>query len=896
MPFARATVLSAVLWVPLFAADVPPWKPPPGVLGEARERLNKGNYAEARAKYQSLLGDEKARVPAAVGVSRCWRAEGEYEKAERILTDTLAAVPGHADLLAERSDLRYDRGQWDDAKADATAARKRQDDHFLARFTLARIARDAGDIEEADRAMRWFVRTYSQRSNDEQDIVDPDLLMLVAQAGAENARWHRLTKQFSFILNEIVKDALKADKNLWQAEAFAGALLLEKYNRPDALEAFDKALEINPKAVDAVVGKGQAAMQKFEVKDAEQFADDALKINPNHVGALLLKADAALTAGDLAVAEKLLTAAKAINPRYAPTLGKLAATYTLLGKPDAAAAITKDAEAYDAKPAAFYTELGTVYEDRKRYKAAKECYLKAASLRPTLPAAPLALGLLAMRLGEEAHARVILTKAFDADAFNVRARNSLEVLKHLDQYKTIESAHYILRYDEKTDALLAGFVSEYLEETHAMLKGQFAYEPPGKTLVQLFNSHEMFSGRVVGLPDLHTIGACTGPLFAMASPRAKGVKKPFNWGRVVRHELTHVFNLVQTEYQCPHWLTEGLAVRNEQMTRPPSWTKALRDRYAANDLFTLDTILFGFVRPRGPDEWALAYCQSHLYVEYLVKMHGEGAIAKLLAAYKTGVDTKAAFATACGGSVEEFEKGYKAYVAEVVKPYLSKEKGDDEKPMTFAELEQAHENDPEDVTIAARLAEQYVRRNKPAEARRLSEAVLAKSKGHPTASLVKARLLHRAGDSDGASAVVDEAVKANPNNTRLLFAAGLLFLEIQDSDKAAALLERGRKLAPLDADWTGTLVRLYAEGNKTDELLDVLREIVTGDPDELAGRLKLARAAKDAGKHELAVTYAREAARIEVTNKDVQTLWIDCLEAAGKGDEATKLKKRFGAD
>jgi hypothetical protein len=46
----------------------------------------------------------------------------------------------------------------------------------------------------------------------------------------------------------------------------------------------------------------------------------------------------------------------------------------------------------------------------------------------------------------------------------------------------------------------------------------------------------------------------------------------------------------------------------------------------------------------------------------------------------------------------------------------------------------------------------------------------------------------------------------------------------------------------------------------------------------------------------LAVTYAREAARIEVTNKDVQTLWIDCLEAAGKGDEATKLKKRFGAD
>lgn len=665
---------------------------------------------------------------------------------------------------------------------------------------------------------------------------------------------------------------------------------------PTRIEAFDKALEINPKAVEALVGKGQAAMQKFEVKDAEQFADDALKINPKHVGALLLKADAALTAGDVAVAEKLLTTAKGINPRHAPTLGKLAGTYTLLGKPDAAASVTKEAETIDKRPAAFYTELGAVYDDRKRYKSAKECYLKAASLRPMLPAAPLALGLLAMRLGEEKDAKAILTKAFEADAFNVRARNSLEVLKHLDTYKTIESAHYVLRYDDKTDALLAGFVSEYLEETHAMLKGQFAYEPPGKTLVQLFNSHEMFSGRVVGLPDLHTIGACTGPLFAMASPRAKGVKRPFNWGRVVRHELTHVFNLVQTEYQCPHWLTEGLAVRNEQMPRPPSWTKALRDRYESNDLFTLDTILFGFVRPRGPDEWALAYCQSHLYVEYLVKTHGEGAIAKLLAAYKTGVDTPTAFATACGGPVAEFEKGYKVFVGEIIKPYLAKERVDDEKPMTFAELEQAHENDPEDVTIAARLAEQYLKRNKPADARRIADVVLEKVKGQATASLVKARLLHRAGDSEGASAVVDEAVKANPNNTRLLFAAGLLFLEIKDSNKAAELLERGRKLAPLDADWNGTLVRLYTEAEKSDELLDVLREVVNGDPDELAGRLKLARAAKAAGKHELAVTYAREAARIEVTNKDVQSLLVECLEAAGKSEEAASLQKRFGSD
>lgn len=878
------------------AVEPPKWVPPPGALGEARERLNKGNYAEARAKYELLVKDETTRIPATIGLSRGWRAEGDFAKAEALLTEALAAARTNPDLLAERADLRFDLGRWDEAKADAAAAMKKKDDHLLARWTLARIARDKGDLEEADQAVRWIVRYYSRRSQEDNDIVDPDQLLIVAQAGAENARWHRITRQFSVVLNEVIKDALKSDPTLWAAESFAGSLLLEKYNRPDALEAFDKALEINPKAADALVGKGRAAMQKFEMKDADQFADDALKINPKHIGALTLKADVHLTAGDFTGAEKRLLTARAINPRDEVVLGKLAACYTLLGKPDASAAVVKDAESFDTKPSLFYSEMAGVLEDRKKYALAKQYYLKSAAYRPALPAAPLALGLLAMRLGQEADAKVILAKAFEADAFNVRARNSLEVLKHLDKYQTITTDHYTLRFDEKTDKLLAGFVADYLEETHAELKRQFQYEPPGRTIVQLYNSHEMFSGRVVGLPDLHTIGACTGPLFAMASPRAKGVKKPFNWGRVVRHELTHVFNLVQTDYQCPHWLTEGLAVRNEEMARPPQWTRALRDRYRANDLFNLNTIMFGFVRPRGPDEWALAYCQSHLYVEYLVKTHGEGAIAKLLAAYQNGMDTSAAISSACGVTEAEFEKGYRDYVAEIVKPFLvGKSDETTEAPLTFAELEKAHKENPDDVEIAARLAEQFARRNKPVDARKLADQVLEKSKGHSVASLVKARLLLRSGDDVAARELIDAAVKAHPDDARLLFTAAVLFLESKENEKAATLLERGRTIAPLEADWHGQLVRLYAETNETDKLLDILREVVSGDPDELIGRMKLARAAMAAGMHDVAERYAREAAQIDITNPDVQTLLIEVLTAAGKMDEAAKLKTRFSA-
>ena len=84
----------------------------------------------------------------------------------------------------------------------------------------------------------------------------------------------------------------------------------------------------------------------------------------------------------------------------------------------------------------------------------------------------------------------------------------------------------------------------------------------------------MFSGRVVALPDLHTIGACTGRMVAMVSPHGRGVRKPFNWGRVLRHELVHIFNLEQTNFLVPHWLTEGLAVSNEGFPRPPTLERA----------------------------------------------------------------------------------------------------------------------------------------------------------------------------------------------------------------------------------------------------------------------------------------------------------------------------------
>ncbi|HKB03487.1 MAG TPA: tetratricopeptide repeat protein [Gemmataceae bacterium] len=907
--FRLLTFLVLALPALAFANDEPKSpkaKKPEGPLAEAQQRWLRGNYEEARAQYEKLLVDEKDRPAAAVGLARTWLSEGGYDKALEAIETALQNDGKNPDLLAARANIRFHTGKWDEASKDAEAALQSKADHFLARLVRAQLLRDRGEVTKADAEMRWFVRTYTQRDNADKPIRDPDELLMVGLAGSENARWHSLSDQFRFLINELYPDVLKLDPDDWRAEWHIGMLLLEKYNRPEALQAFDNALKINPKSAEAFVGKGMVALQQFETKDADAQADAALKTNPRLTSALRLKADVLMLAGDIPGARKLLDRARAVNPREEPTLARIAACARVLNQPDAVKDVIAEVEKFNPKPAHFYQELASSLEDRKLYKDAEVYFKKSIELREktataktalAMPAAQAGLGMLYLRLGQEDEAKGLLEQAFKGDTFNVRVANSLKVLRHLEKYQTIQTKHYDLRYDPNQDKLLAEFLAEYLETVHERLAKDFQYEPPGRILVELFNNHEMFSGRTVGLPDLHTIGACTGKVVTIASPKGKGLVKPFNWGRVIRHELVHIFNLAQTEFLVPHWLTEGLAVRNEGGNRPPQWSAVLRERFEKDDLLDLDSIMLAFVRPRNQEEWALAYCQSHLYVEYMIKTYGLESIGPMLNAFRDGLDTGAALQKVCKVDKDAFEKGYRAYVTEAVKSIPSGgKKPAAEKPMTLAELEKAHEKDPEDADIAARLADQYSRRKRSADARKLVDKVLEKKPGHALASIVKARLLSLAGDEDGSREVIEAAARANPDDSRMTLALGRLAMEAKDWTKAAEQFEKGRKTAPLEGDWLPHLIEIYTKVEDTEKLTDVLREQVGNDPDDLKNRIQLAKLLVGARKHAEAEEVARDAIRIDVTDGDAQKALLEALDGQNKDEEAKALRKRFGTE
>ncbi len=458
----------------------------------------------------------------------------------------------------------------------------------------------------------------------------------------------------------------------------------------------------------------------------------------------------------------------------------------------------------------------------------------------------------------------------------------------MEKYETLRTDHFQLRFDPQTDRRLARYMAPYLEEIYRALAERFGYRPEGPILVEVFDSHEMFSGRTIALPDLHTIGACTGRVVAMASPHGKGIRRPFNWARVLHHELVHIFNLEQTHFQVPHWLTEGLAVTNEGFPRPQQWNQLLKERVSANELMNLDNIDLGFIRPQSPLDWQMAYCQSQLYVEHLTRRYGPKSIRELLIAYRDGHDTATAIARVCRVDKKSFENGYRDYLGEVVKEMQG---GPVTKSMTYIQLRRTHEAEPDNLDVTARLAEQYLLRRDRKEARRLADTVLAEKAAHPLGSYVKARLLQDAGDEESVRALLEAALDRKSPEPKVLQALGRLYFEVRDFSKAAEIYELAHSKETYESKWLVELVRVYAQSGNKVKQIEMLEKLVATDADDLDQRKRLAKMLLDAGRNGEAERYARQALEIDVRDAEAQEFLHKALLGQNKTTEAEKLRQ-----
>jgi tetratricopeptide (TPR) repeat protein len=864
-------------------------------LDKANELRLTGRYEKAIEAYQAL--PEQFHAQAARGIARCQWETGELDDAVKTIEGALKKLPGNARLHAERANLAFQRGDYRTAQTHVDKSLAANASQLLARWIVAELHRARGRLKEAEAGYEWFIDYY----NATNEFDDAEALHLIGLAAIQYARWNRNSGQFRFVVNDLFPDARKLTDNYWPVRVESARLFLEKYNESDAADELESALETNPNAAEIYAAQARLALQEYDLPTARRKLDRAEEINPRLLEAKQLRADWLIADFQLKEAKEALEAALPLNPVSEETLGRLAAVEGALeGLPDPSVAdasrpvkmqsIIDAAEKRNPRAGAFFAALGETLELMRRYPQSATYYAKATERMPQLVGPRGRQGLVHMRLGQEDRARPLLEASFEVDPFNERVRNQIDVLSVLDQYATIETDHFIVRYDRRHDELLGRYAADYLEnEVYPEITEKFGYKPVGKSLFEIFNEaegkrgrtrggHDWFAIRMVGMPYLDTVGACAGRVVAIASPDAMPEK--FNWAQVLKHEFVHVVNLQQTDFNVPHWFTEALAVMSEGYPRPSAWNEVLTAAHRDGELLTLDTINLAFVRPRGHGQWTLAYCQAELYAEHIQHRFGDDALAKMLGGYAENRSTAEIFDREFGVSLEELESGYREHVDKIVADLSSGAK-EKTKQKTPAEIKSAYDESPDDPNAMADYACLQLKVGANPEAGRLARRTLELSPRHPLASYVRARLFLSIGEDETAEQLLlDAHDEMDPHEQVLGLLAGLRYKE-EDFEEAVRLYELGAKHFPNDDKWRTALVRGYEKLGRSDQLAEAMERTVWLDADDAQTPRKLAELALDRKDYAAAIDWANRTLHVDVTDAEVHALLADALLGQG---------------
>lgn len=453
----------------------------------------------------------------------------------------------------------------------------------------------------------------------------------------------------------------EVDRLHWPARLLEAELLLEKDNPQEAEAALREALTLNPRAAAAWRFVGRAAVDRFDFAGVERAAERLRSIEPTHPTADLLEARMWLVRGDPVAAEALVEGVLASNPDDLDALALRPAVEAARYDFDAMRRRLAELDARLPRQAIGWLEAGRRLALDRQYPEAAEALAEASRRRPRWAAPRIELAMLEMQSGRDALALAALEEAATLDPFNRRAANALALLREIAGYRRIRTEFFEIRHREGIDEVLVEMMPAALDAMHREVAARFRHEPPAPTVIEILPDHPTFAVRITGMPWIHTVAACTGPVIAMEVPRRGSRRKHlgvFDWLEVLRHEYAHTVTLSQTRNRIPHWLTEAAATSVEATPRDYATSEMLARSLLGEGLLPLSEIDWAFVRPRRPADRGLAYAQGRWMVEFLDATFGDEALVSLLDRFREGRSEADAFAAVLGMPPAEFERRF----------------------------------------------------------------------------------------------------------------------------------------------------------------------------------------------------------------------------------------------
>ena len=693
------------------------------------------------------------------------------------LAEVMALTGRYTEAIAE-----FERAAADSEKANAPGDKLESD------LRRAEVLETIGQDAPAKAIYESFVKYYTD--NDPEGARE---LTLIARALVHLEKYQDA--------NDMYRSAIEADSDYLEAQLGASELFTEKYAYADAATFLDDALRLNSNSARAYLNV--ARNKRFEGSEEMNAAlTKALSINPNFVDALSLKAAIALEAGRLDDASTEIEKALKINSRSLEAHSLRAAMFYLQDKefePEVAATL-----AIGPKYGNVYNTLAHYAAITRRTEQSAQFARRATEIAPGLWDAHLKLGMALLRMGQMDTGRAAVEKAFKGDPFNIWAKNTLDLLDSMADFKETKRGAFIIKASAQESDVLAPYAASLLEEAAAKLTAKYRFTPKAPIVIEIFQNHEDFAVRTLGMPGLGALGVCFGLVIAQDSPSAREAGE-FNWGSTLWHEYTHVITLQMTDYRIPRWFSEGLSVYEERRARPgwgDDWNPLFVRAFMDKRWFKIADLDAGFQRPKSPQDVPIAYFQASQVCEFIVERFGFDAILRMLALYRDKARTPDVLQQVLKMSESDFDREFAAYVEAKARPLhqalstpnnvvASLSKDEVLKALTTqdtfalriraAELLAADGDTQGAVTHYIRAMELFPYVSGP---------------GNPYDALAK--LLEQKGDNAQAAKVLDGLVKTDENNLEALKTIARLRLALGERQQALDALQASFFISPFD--------------------------------------------------------------------------------------------------
>lgn len=664
--------------------------------------------------------------------------------------------------------------------------------------------------------------------------------------------------------NDEFRAAVAQSKDSSNYRVRWGRLLHERFSNADAEDLFKEALAKDPKNAQAYLGLALVSADGFDSK-AIEWAGKALELDPKLVEAHELMAGLALEDSDTEQAIAQADEALKFSPEALDAMAVHAAIEVLADRSPGAwfEKIRHVNPSYGQAPAlvAHHLVLNYRYEDAVTY------YREAVALDPELWPARSELGINLMRLGQEQEARRQLEMCYDHDYRDEAIVNSLRLLDSYKNFVTIQGPGFVLKLHNKEAELLRPYFEEQIRRSLADYEKKYRMRLPGPVQVEVYPDHEDFAVRTTGMPGLGALGVTFGEVVAMDSPSA-GEPGSFNWASTLRHEMSHVFILTATNHRVPRWFTEGLAV-HEETEASPEWGDRITPDIvvAVRDKKLLPVVDFdrGFVRPEFPSQVLVSYYQAGRVCDYIKSRWGEDKLLDMVHSFAAHKSTAEVIQQDLGIPPEQFDRQFQ--------DWLSRQIG-----KTASSFDEWRKRWKDLAEIAKRgLYDEVLKQGD--EVRGLyPEYVFEASTYQLMAEAALAR-----GNSQAAAAELSDYEKMGGSNPELLKELASLEEKLGRPGEAAATLDRINYIYPMDGDLHRRLGGLWLAEKNYDGAIREYTAVMAMHPlDAASAQFDLARAYFAIGRKDEAKDHLLASLESVPGFRPAQKLQLQ-IEDTGKG-------------